>query len=134
MITIQRKVHFQNSRRGQKQLREGEPAPATSGGRVPRVSRLMALAIRFDQLIRDAAGRATFWVKGKRQKIEVLFGPKFIAGEIYSPSQGDFICFEPMTAINNGLNLAHRGIYQELQRIAPGESWQESFWVRPSGY
>ena len=36
-----------------KELREGDapnPAPA---GRVPRVSRLMAQAIRFDQLIRD---------------------------------------------------------------------------------
>jgi hypothetical protein len=53
MITIQRKVHFQHGRRGRKQLREGEAASATSGGRVPRVSRLMALAIRFDQLIRD---------------------------------------------------------------------------------
>jgi hypothetical protein len=53
MITIQRKVHFQHGRRGRKQLREGENAARVSGGRVPRVSRLMALAIRFDQLIRD---------------------------------------------------------------------------------
>jgi hypothetical protein len=55
MITIQRKVHFLQGRRGRKELREGEAASATSGGRVPRVSRLMALAIRFDQLIRDGA-------------------------------------------------------------------------------
>jgi hypothetical protein len=53
MITIQRKVHFQNGRRGRKQLREGVGGGAVRGGRVPRVSRLMALAIRFDQLIRD---------------------------------------------------------------------------------
>jgi hypothetical protein len=52
MITINRKIHFQHGRRGRKQLREGVVASA-SGGRVPRVSRLMALAIRFDQLIRD---------------------------------------------------------------------------------
>lgn len=88
----------------------------------------------FDDLIRDADGRATFWVKGKRQKIEVLFGPRYITGEIYSPSDSDFVCFEPMTAINNGLNLAHRGVYKDLQTIPPGEFWQESFWVRPSGY
>lgn len=88
----------------------------------------------FDELIRDRSGRASFWVKGKRQKIEVLFGPKFITGEIYSPADSDFICFEPMTAINNGLNLAHRGVYKELQTILPGQFWQESFWVRPSGY
>jgi hypothetical protein len=46
MITIQRKVRF--GQRGRKK-RAGKPAV----GKVPRVTRLMALAIRFDQLIRD---------------------------------------------------------------------------------
>ena len=53
MITIERKVHFQSGRRTRKELREGEATPPTPAGRVPRVSRLMALAIRLDQLIRD---------------------------------------------------------------------------------
>jgi hypothetical protein len=53
MITIKRKVHFGQGRRTRKELREGGRPPATLVGRVPRVSRLMALAIRFDQLIRD---------------------------------------------------------------------------------
>ena len=53
MITIERKVHFQRGRRSRKELRQGEATPAVPAGRVPRVSRLMALAIRFDQLIRD---------------------------------------------------------------------------------
>lgn len=53
MITIQRKIHFQLGRRGRKQLRDGVGGAAVSSGRVPRVSRLMALAIRFDQLIRE---------------------------------------------------------------------------------
>ncbi len=53
MITIQRQVHFQHGRRGRKQLREGVAIGTAAAGRVPRVSRLMALAIRFDQLIRD---------------------------------------------------------------------------------
>jgi hypothetical protein len=53
MITIQRKVHFGQGRRTRKELRHGDAAPAVPAGRVPRVSRLMALAIRFDQLIRD---------------------------------------------------------------------------------
>ena len=53
MITIERKVHFQPGRRTRKELREGEATPSAPAGRVPRVSRLMALAIRFDQLIRD---------------------------------------------------------------------------------
>lgn len=53
MITIERNVHFGQDRRGLKKLRDGDAPPAAPEGRVPRVSRLMALAIRLDQLIRD---------------------------------------------------------------------------------
>lgn len=53
MITIERKVHFGHGRRARKELRHGVAAPVPPVGRVPRVSRLMALAIRFDQLICD---------------------------------------------------------------------------------
>ena len=53
MITIERKIHFQQGRRTRKELREGEAPSSTPVGRVPRVSRLMALAIRLDQLIHD---------------------------------------------------------------------------------
>jgi aldose 1-epimerase len=46
----------------------------------------------------------------------------------------NFIAFEPMVGITDAMNLAHKGLYKELQSIAPGQTWQESFWVRPSGY
>jgi aldose 1-epimerase len=46
----------------------------------------------------------------------------------------NFICFEPMAGITNALNLAHRGVYKELQSIQPGGTWQESFWIKPSGF
>jgi aldose 1-epimerase len=39
-----------------------------------------------------------------------------------------------MTAITDGINLAHDGKYSELQTVAPGATWQESFWVRFSGF
>ena len=52
MITIERKVHFGHGRRARKELRDGEAKAATTA-RVPRISRIMALAIRFDGLIRD---------------------------------------------------------------------------------
>ena len=55
MITIETKVHFGQGRRSQKELRAGKATPVATTGRVPRVSRLMALAIRLDQLIRDGA-------------------------------------------------------------------------------
>jgi aldose 1-epimerase len=46
----------------------------------------------------------------------------------------NFICFEPMAGITNALNLAHKGVYKELQYIEPGGTWQESFWIKPSGF
>ena len=46
----------------------------------------------------------------------------------------NFVCFEPMAGITNAINLAHKGLYKELQSVAPGATWQESFWVKPSGF
>lgn len=52
-LTFQCKVHFTQARRGRKQMTVGEaPAPAPVPlGRVPRIARLMALAIRFEGLL-----------------------------------------------------------------------------------
>ena len=52
MITVRSKVHFATGRRSRKELRTGETKPVPVG-RVSRISRLMALAIRFEQLVRD---------------------------------------------------------------------------------
>ncbi len=52
-ITLRARVHFRRGSRGRKQLCPGENAAAAApSGRVPRVTRLMALAIRFEGLIR----------------------------------------------------------------------------------
>jgi len=51
-----------------------------------------------------------------------------------APTTKGFIAFEPMVAITNALNLAQKGVYKELQRIAPGGSWEESFWITTKGY
>jgi len=102
----------------------------------------------FGDLARDASGRAVMSVKGKSQKLDVLFGPNYRAAVIYAPNpsanpQGgramsaqerNFICFEPMAGITDATNLAHRGIYKELQSVPPGGTWQESFWVHASGF
>jgi hypothetical protein len=53
-ITIQCEVHFRPCERGKKQLQAGKP-PEQPRGRIPRISRLVALAIRFDGLIRSGA-------------------------------------------------------------------------------
>jgi hypothetical protein len=56
--TIERQVHFRNAGHGRgKQVHEG-PAPNEPSlplGRIPRVSKLMALALRFDDMLRSGA-------------------------------------------------------------------------------
>jgi len=88
----------------------------------------------FSDLVRDAHGRARMSVRGKSQQLEVFIGPRYRAAVIYAPKAQNFICFEPMAGITNALNLAQKGLYKELQTIAPGGTWTESFWVRPSGF
>ena len=56
-LTIERAIHF--SKRGRGYHKELQPGPQPSRpnlpGRVPRVARLMALALRFDRLVREGA-------------------------------------------------------------------------------
>jgi aldose 1-epimerase len=88
----------------------------------------------FTDLVRDTEGRATFSVQAGDKKIQVVYGPKYQVAIVYAPPGQNYICFEPMTAITDGINLAHDGKYSELQTVAPGATWQESFWVRFSGF
>jgi hypothetical protein len=57
-LTLTKKIHFSMANKGKRQIKPG-PAPVTDtpDGRVPRVSRLMALAIKFDRLIAEGAIR-----------------------------------------------------------------------------
>jgi len=57
-LTLTKKIHFTMANKGKREIKPG-PAPVadTPDGRVPRVSRLMALAIKFDRLIGDGAVR-----------------------------------------------------------------------------
>jgi len=57
-LTVTRKIHFSMANKGKRQIKPG-PAPVrdTPAGRVPRVSRLMALAIKFDNLLATGSVR-----------------------------------------------------------------------------
>jgi aldose 1-epimerase len=93
----------------------------------------------FSDLARDGSGRSIMTVKGRQQRLDVLVGPNYRAMVIYAPkataaSNNAFVCFEPMTGITDALNLAQKGLYKELQSIPPGQTWQESFWIRPGGF
>lgn len=86
-------------------------------------------------LVRDAEGRAIMSVKGRSQRLDVSVGANYRAVVIYAPAPDrSFICFEPMAAITNAMNAAHKGLYKELQSIPGGGIWEESFWIRPSGF
>ena len=51
-VTVKSKFHVRRRGNGRKQIESGR-APRDVGDGVPRVAKLMALALRFDQLIRD---------------------------------------------------------------------------------
>ena len=56
-IRFKTKVHFRGGHQGRKQLRVGKPPVPKPSGRVPLVSRLMALAIHFDRLLQSGEVR-----------------------------------------------------------------------------
>jgi len=93
----------------------------------------------FTDLERDADGRARFSIESGGKTVETLFGPKYPVATIWLPAgpggqPREFICFEPLTTIISGVNLAHEGKYSGVQTLAPGEKWSESFWVRAGGF
>jgi aldose 1-epimerase len=88
----------------------------------------------FTDLVRDAQGRATFAVIGKSQRLDISLGPNYRAVTIWSPKERPFICVEPTAGIIDGLNLAARGLYKDLQNLAPGGTWRESFWIKAIGF
>lgn len=57
-LTVTRRIHFSLAEKGRREIKPG-PQPVRDGaeGRIPRVSRLMALAIKFDHLLATGAVR-----------------------------------------------------------------------------
>jgi len=88
----------------------------------------------FGDLTRDKDGRAVMSVRGRAQQLDIVLGPNYRAAVVYSPKTSNFIALEPMVGITNSMNLAHKGLYKDLQTIPPGGQWQESFWIRPRGF
>lgn len=94
---------------------------------------------------RDADGRAHFSIESGGKMVELLLGPKYPAVEFYIPRRREpaagaaanlnrqSVCIEPMAGITNAINLNHEGKYPDLQILAPGAKWVESFWIRSSG-
>ena len=98
-------------------------------------------------------------VRGKSQRLDVTVGPRYHSMVVWAPHPGNvgrgsqalgaapapaapgqpapdrnFICIEPMAGVTDAINLAHKGIYKELDSVAPGGIWSESFWIKASGF
>ena len=50
-------------------------------------------------LVPGESGRTEFAVQGAKERIAVMYGPKYPVAVVYSPTDRDFICFEPMSAV-----------------------------------
>ena len=50
---MKRQFHVRKQQKGRTELRQGESKAEVPVGRVPRISRLTALAIKFDEMIRS---------------------------------------------------------------------------------
>jgi aldose 1-epimerase len=99
----------------------------------------------FSDLVRDQSGMATMSVSSPTHRVDVEWGPTYRAAVVFAPkappipiegkpSRGDFVCLEPMAGISNSMNLAHKGLYNELQYIPRGGTWSETFRVRTRGF
>jgi aldose 1-epimerase len=84
-------------------------------------------------LVRGPDGNCAFVVEGGGVRLSVILGPLYKVALVYAPRGSDFVCFEPMAAPGDALNLAHEGKYKDLQNVPPGGRWRECFRVTATG-
>ena len=118
-IIVESCIHFERQGRGsRKSIRTGE-APVKPVGRVPRVARFMALAIRFEQLIRD--GQVTDFAElarlghVTRARITQIMNLRLLAPDIQ-----ELLLFLPR--IEQGRDPIH---IRQLQAIALVPDWRK---------
>jgi hypothetical protein len=99
-LTIECAVHFSAQAKGRKELHPGHAAAPTAPGRVPRVAKLLALAHRFERLLREGIvkdyadlGRLGHVIRARVSQImlllclapdlqeEILFWPPTVRGK-----------------------------------------------------
>lgn len=88
----------------------------------------------FSDLERGPDGLGRISVKGKSQKIDVLYGKEFDFAVIYAPLDNALICIEPQTGPTNAFNLNHEGKFPGLNVLEPGKVFRASFWIIPTGF
>ena len=120
-LTVECKIEFRRLAKGRKQMHEAPatPRPVVPPGRIPRVSRWMALALRFEQLLRE--GQVTSYAElarlghVTRARVSQIMNLLNLAPDIQ-----EALLFLPRT---------ERGrdpiILRELQSVAARIEWRE---------
>ena len=119
-FTFESTIHFVRRGRGsRKQISSGEAPAAPPPGRIPRISRLMALAIRFDHLVRSGhvADYAELARLGHvtRARITQVMNLGLLASDIQQE-----LLF--LTRIERGRDRIH---LRQLQPIAAVADWRK---------
>jgi galactose mutarotase-like enzyme len=81
----------------------------------------------WDDALAGLEQAAVFSVSAGERRIDVQFRDGFSHAQIYAPSDGDFICFEPMTAPTNALISR-----DALPIVRAGETFQAEFSIAAS--
>jgi aldose 1-epimerase len=89
---------------------------------------------QFDDVFGSVDHAREFVLEADGRRVSVRFGEKYPIAIVYAPQTRDVVCFEPMTGLTDGFNLAHQGVFKNLQSIASGATWTESFWIHPTGF
>jgi hypothetical protein len=128
-IKVRTEVHFAYEPRGRKALKQGAAPAAPAPGRVPRVAKLLALAHRFDGLVREGVvkdyaelarlGHVT------RARISQIMNLLLLAPEV----QEEILFLARTTKGRDPIRIQH------LQRIALTTDWaqQRALWAALAG-
>jgi aldose 1-epimerase len=94
-----------------------------TGASRPMPAQAFRLGARtFDDGYADVAPGAEFALAGGSRRITVRFDEGYSVAQVFAPSAGDVICFEPMTAPTNALASGER-----LPLVAPGGRYTATF-------
>lgn len=126
-LTLEADIHFERRGRGSRRVLEPGTAAVADrpAGRLPRVTRLMALAIRFDQLIRsgEVADYADLARLGHvtRARVTQIMNLLMLAPDV----QEDILFLPRVTAGRDPIHL------RQLQPIALVPDWrkQRKLWA-----
>jgi hypothetical protein len=125
-LSIECDVHFTKHGRGRKELESGVEPPSPTPGRVPRVSRLLALAHRLERLVRTGVvkdyAEAARLGHVTRARISQIMSLLYLA-----PDVQETILYLPR--IERGRDLV---VLHELLPIAGAADWakQRRLWRR----